>query len=1204
MANIIGEPIDEVIAQQINTRQKAHGSGTQGNPRSPEYHSYLNSKTAWVKLASAIEISEKRLKDEKLNTRLNEKGLAKYAVLFGGVSRLQDEKLRPRGSFNNVIDNKNNIWDSYDGTYNVNASSNGEVGEFGLVPMPGIESVDVQNLNRGSIKKATVKLKCYSPEQFKILDLLYLRIGYTMFLEWGWAPYLNNDGNLVKDYATLIERKDKGFFDKAYWKDQSYLGFLRSIEGYRKGKQGNYDGLLCKVTNFSWTFAQDGSYDIELSLISLGDVVESLKTNITPNYPTFKFIDEKYTQFNDSSQDDQETEDTPPSPVNNWISAYFFVNKLLLFQNRSDVDDPKKYWSRRDIYCEAEGSGLKIFGVFIDANNLEDKILSTEPQTESIPTPLIPAKKTELEEEGYKYLDPISFTSINTPGKYYTIVPELNSNLVFSNVSTKEVYDPTSLIEDQKPKDMAYLHWNSGESDEDLINDQGFYIRFGHLLDILNKFIIPRIDDNTKDKTPIIKIDSETSINKMYLFPYQVSLDPRVCIVNSDGEDVNTKKYYTTLKEWKNTKKGYARTMNIYVNCAKINEIISSNIDEENNLNLFSFLEAICTELNKALGGVNNLEPVVNEINNTLYIVDGSYTEPKKNSYELELYGYNSKNPAQPNITVSNFVRNFSIKTEITNDFATMATVGSTAGGYVKGTENTMFSKWNKGLVDTFKEKLIPADPKSRAEANTTPEPQETYVKEFWWKRYSAFGLTAPFDVEDDVWTSETPNISPEMCDKNIALVAEFYRYCQFKLQEEKEKYSSPTNGFIPISLSITLDGISGIKIYNALNVVTRFLPQNYPDSLKFIIKGVNHRINGNDWETTIETVVIANNEDENKTPAFPYKEIKSRVLKIISDAKVDPTATEGSTSGGSSSSNNAPGSSPGSSVYNCSGIPQSNGLTANERQELKNRNTNYLAYSGVQNTDESVIQFIRSENEGGYFHPIHAYNYIDKKGNIYDPPEFAGYPLGNGGETLWGEDRKAGGAINSELKIKFWSIVDKWSGFGKFYKDAYKEGKKSKVWQKSLKSKEGKDFNAAKDQGWSWHELKNPNKDPDWKTREKRIDKKAWKKDLEELQKLKIEIVTKSFYGMLDSNFANYPELKNLILSDVRTRYMWYRARYNGGGYFQNYAHNLKSAWNSGERNLDKLICIDLTYRYNYNKGQTYEPDILKTVDYVIPNR
>ena len=58
------------------------------------------------------------------------------------------------------------------------------------------------------------------------------------------------------------------------------------------------------------------------------------------------------------------------------------------------------------------------------------------------------------------------------------------------------------------------------------------------------------------------------------------------------------------------------------------------------------------------------------------------------------------------------------------------------------------------------------------------------------------------------------------------------------------------------------MEGISGIKIYNAVNVDTRFLPSDYPDSLKFIIKGVNHSIKEGNWDTNIETVVIAQNEE------------------------------------------------------------------------------------------------------------------------------------------------------------------------------------------------------------------------------------------------------------------------------------------------------------------------------------------------------
>ena len=54
--------------------------------------------------------------------------------------------------------------------------------EFGIVPMPGIESVDVKALERGSIRRATVTLKAYNKEQFDIIDILYLRLGYTLLL--------------------------------------------------------------------------------------------------------------------------------------------------------------------------------------------------------------------------------------------------------------------------------------------------------------------------------------------------------------------------------------------------------------------------------------------------------------------------------------------------------------------------------------------------------------------------------------------------------------------------------------------------------------------------------------------------------------------------------------------------------------------------------------------------------------------------------------------------------------------------------------------------------------------------------------------------------------------------------------------------------------------------------------------------------------
>ena len=52
MPNIIGEPFLDYVNNQINDRQTVHGSKS----RTSDQLAYLNSKTAWVKLASSVKI--------------------------------------------------------------------------------------------------------------------------------------------------------------------------------------------------------------------------------------------------------------------------------------------------------------------------------------------------------------------------------------------------------------------------------------------------------------------------------------------------------------------------------------------------------------------------------------------------------------------------------------------------------------------------------------------------------------------------------------------------------------------------------------------------------------------------------------------------------------------------------------------------------------------------------------------------------------------------------------------------------------------------------------------------------------------------------------------------------------------------------------------------------------------------------------------
>jgi len=878
--NIIGEPFQKYVRDQITKRQEIYGSGIIGPipdrvNRTPQDLAYMNSKTAWIKLASGISISQKRANKNNFRNGLYGTTPAKRFVLFGGVSSLIDPNspdnpydypiLKQRGTYNGI----NNIWNDLNGVYNVTAAKGIQIGEdgygnpiysttaeFGLVPPPGIVSADIKCLNRGSIKKATVNIKCYSPEQFKILDDLYLRIGYTMLLEWGWAPYMNNKGEYTPDYYTLIEDPDGWFSEKA--KSSTYI--LNKIKGYREKKDGNYDGLLCKVVNFNWKFAQDGSYDITLSLISIGDVIESLKTNVPPSKDISNFLNGAYSLYNQTS-DESEDNNIKPTPTNNAIAAYLFLQKLYLdiFNNPdtgiANIEDT----SASTLWSEIDGNRLEIPGFFVipppgGIASLNPVIVfegGFDSRADAIQW---------LKDKGY-YTGYTELTGIDNYEQL--LVATSNSYLIdcgiFScKVGVKSFPDPDAVSYKAEKKDVCYINYNNETDDTDEINDDGFYMRLGHLLAFIQDNVVPKVEGTEE---PILNIDYARWGNLMKYFPYQISFDPRVCIVRSESVKIgdlgaNQKLYWKQLDGWHAPGADYAFIMNIYVSHRQIISSLENNVDENGNLTLFDFVQSICTELNKALGGINNLEAILDEESNTLRIIDSSYNPKLSADYILQLYGYRESEQT------SNFVRNFDLKTEITNDFATMATVGTTAGGYVKGTENTMFSKWNEGLKDRFKEKLVAANKESRIQTGSIAEANEEYTKNIWQGAATAFGLVKK-DIDNYVFFDQGLALNDQVINQNIAYATEFYKYCQYEIRNTYEpKYASPRTGFVPISLGVTMDGIAGIKIYNSVNVDTRFLPVNYPESLKFIIKGVNHKLQNNDWETSIETVVIYQNED------------------------------------------------------------------------------------------------------------------------------------------------------------------------------------------------------------------------------------------------------------------------------------------------------------------------------------------------------
>jgi hypothetical protein len=286
MGSIVGQDIREYVVKQINIRQKAHGSGI-NQERTLEELTYLNSNTAWIKLASGVSVTKEKLNSIGFNEidsqNLSGNNLAKKFILFNGTSQLTDP-----GSSDPYIIQPIEYQSPIPSGYNSSP-------DYGIFPMAGIISLNVKSLNRGSLKKATLKLKVQDRQQLSVIDILYLRLGYTVLLEWGNSVFLDNDnGKLEKVQDTILEQPNKFFPSSNNTNIASipYTEVLNTIDEQRRKYSANYDGMLCKVSNFSWTFNNDGSYDVDLTLISWGDVIESLKTNVTANKTTIDFLQE------------------------------------------------------------------------------------------------------------------------------------------------------------------------------------------------------------------------------------------------------------------------------------------------------------------------------------------------------------------------------------------------------------------------------------------------------------------------------------------------------------------------------------------------------------------------------------------------------------------------------------------------------------------------------------------------------------------------------------------------------------------------------------------------------------------------------------------------------------------------------------------------------------------------------------------------
>jgi hypothetical protein len=883
--NIVGEEFEKYVFDQIAQRQKDQYSGYD-SLRTPKQLQYLNNKNAWVKLASGVSIIQEL--DENNKTILYDgierlrdivgadladdfKGieLAKKTVLFNGLSETEpatyknEKKVEKTAEYNfrSGYNNTQNIW-NLSSVYGLGGT------DFGQQPMPGIQSVNVKSLNRGSIREANVTLKAYNKFQFAIIELLYLRLGFTMMLEWGNDKFINNEGELKQMGNTIIE--DLWFQNNSY----TQLQMINAIERYRGEYSGNYDGFFGKVVNFTWTFEADGSYNIDLKLITVGDVVESLQANI----PTKSY---EVTTLNAELEKNEIYKNIGDSPISNAaksskIGKYLFdsIGRENLW-NGSNLE----YFSLKNYLIDNTRNSVTNFKFDKKINDKYNYFITFGEFLNWFKLNIIPNVKTGIYFDKQLGIETDEFSNIVC---YYPNQISLDPRVcifkyIFGSLGETEVRYSIDGV-----KTPMYL-----ENLKDYVTPKNDTVLYGRLMNLyLNyDFISKCLNSNTKDgKLSIFKFFQKICDGINSALGGVNNIEP---IIKNDKiitfiDQNPIPGYLETLEGIKDTVDleiyGYnqsSKSSNFVQDISFKTEITpqlasmvsigttaggSSTKNEDgtafsywNQGLLDRFQPKIEDPTDKEIIPLTPEEERIEQLIATYAFKSTWYLFASKDNSEEDKFksftklknidGDKFENPRRRHSITSDLVKgNYSVKEFINLALEQYAITNSKNALTQDELAQEESSNYAIYLINAFggsSSAKVRYLGKRDANGNRKVKEKPLASLSFQNSKYTLF---------DDNFISKGKKTYKVYMNSISSAISK---------DEENNRTPSSQIGFIPVGFGIKLQGLSGIKIYNKLNIHHSFLPSQYPRALKFLIQKVNHSIQDNNWVTDLDTLSI-----------------------------------------------------------------------------------------------------------------------------------------------------------------------------------------------------------------------------------------------------------------------------------------------------------------------------------------------------------
>lgn len=862
--SIFKQSFPKWVREQLEVRQDLQATGTNGNSKSQAALTWNQNKQCVIRATSLVdyksnvnlELSNGTTQEEF--EKLKGSQLSKRFILQGGI--LDNGKIRnkPFGQAGSAYGDPT-------------IGSNGEnIDGYGQVPMPGITQLDIKTKSAyGSLRQAKLSFVVHNLRQLEVMEMLYMRPGYPVVVEWGWSPFIDNNGEIQTITPQLSNYLD--LFKNEIKQEDLYS----SIVKLKRDSEGNCDAFMGFVTNFGFQARADGGFDCYSEIISMGEAIDSLKMRPIKSALAGKFGD-KDIAF---KVEETEEEIRNPDALRGVILALAKLTGVI------GTAGAEEEWKLQ--IFEKDGSPLLL-------NAILEIIFDKFPLFEDLSTE---EKEKELSQYILKKLQTTEAGEFSAPLNTGYINWELFSFLI------NEIVTPKTSGNEPAIKIMTNKLMNNADGTPRL--EPLFYSKFtspsSQITDLSCDPRVCILPHSFFDPTLQDTLGSETAVGRGFEragdFFEKVWRRTANAVVATFDDDVNFISTNGTNELGKKIKE--KAIGNIYLNVEMLLESYDATIKGNKEGSLGDFINDVWDRVNEACPLHNFIFKIDDEFTNNAYIIDLPVDNEEIAEIEDEIFVVE----VQSNKSI---VRDYNLEATIPDALKSTIAVHAQNPNTAEDIEDVTFQAFNKCISNRL---YIPPPPPE------TPEEKEERLKEEKRKAEEPTPLQKLIKKRDEAYeefeklkstyfeiVNYDENTSTDKSEGIIPDLKSTLKTLQSTTLELEllEIDNISTSAVIPLEFNLTFDGISNILIGCIFKIKEDRLPKAYRSdvdggaNIGFIVFNEEQSITaGQDWITKIGgKMIMLPTKNQGKQRSTPKQKEYPKLSPMPKDIPSPPAVT------------------------------------------------------------------------------------------------------------------------------------------------------------------------------------------------------------------------------------------------------------------------------------------------------------------------